>query len=533
MRSSSIGTQGAVSAPDLPEALLNPLLRRVDWRFLLPAPRVRRAVCFADGELRRGLALVADEMVAAESGAADCDLAVVAGPDLSTLLAASAALRPGGVCYVEWSRPGPGGRRRLAALLRAAGLEHPRSYLAWRSARRASVWLPLESPNAVRYFERELHARSRARRPAARVLRTLFTLGGRAGIAGTLSTVARKPGGPGEAITEPAFFGTIRRDWARWGFPGEPDPLSLMLLTGGPRSASKVAGFVFAGSDSDPPLVVKMARASGAGPGLMREARILRAVEASCAGGPLRMPRVVFSVEDHTLVAVGETALRGVPLLSLLNRRNYQAFALQATDWLIRLALCSRQTGAPGPGRVVAEESADFERSFGRVLRPRQLADTRRVLSQLDGLHPVCEHRDFSPWNVFLAPDRRLTVLDWESAEMAGVPALDLLYFLVYLGAGLGGKITADGVLGASREALDPETFTGAVHRECLGRYADGVGLEPSCLPALRLLLWLIHARSEHARLAADAAGPPSDDALRGSLFLRLWEAELLRQQSG
>jgi hypothetical protein len=530
MRSSSIGTPRVVSAPDLPEALLNPLLRRVDWRFLLHAPRVRRAVCFADGELRRGLELVAEELVAAESGAADCDLAAVAGPDLPTLLAASAALRPGGVCYIEWPRPGPGGRRRLAAMLRTAGFEQPRSYLAWRSARRASVWLPLESPSAARYFERELHARTR--RPVARVLRTLVTLGGRAGIAGTLSTVARKPG-PGDELPEPALFGIIRRDWARWGFPGKPEALSLMLLTGGPRSLSKVAGFVFTDADSGPRLVVKMARAPGAAPGLMREARILRALEASCAGGPLRMPRVIFSVDDHTLVAVGETALRGVPLLSLLNRRNYRALALQATDWMIRLALCSRQSGAPAAGRVVAEEWAQFERTFGHVLSARQLADARRVLSQLDGVHSVCEHRDFSPWNVFLAPDRQLAVLDWESAEMAGVPALDLLYFLVYLGAGLGGKITADGVLGASREAHDPATFTGAVYRECLGRYADGIGLDPGCLPALRLLLWLIHARSERARLAADTGGAPSDEALRGSLFLRLWEAELLRQQSG
>jgi hypothetical protein len=345
--------------------------------------------------------------------------------------------------------------------------------------------------------------------------------------------VARKPGAPGDELPEPAFFGIIRRDWARWGFPGKPEALSLMLLTGGPRSLSKVAGFVFTDADSGPRLVVKMARAPGAAPGLMREARILRALEASCAGGPLRMPRVIFSVDDHTLVAVGETALRGVPLLSLLNRRNYRALALQATDWLIRLALCSRQSGAPAAGRVVAEEWAQFERTFGHVLSARQLADARRVLSQLDGVHSVCEHRDFSPWNVFLAPDRQLAVLDWESAEMAGVPALDLLYFLVYLGAGLGGKITADGVLGASREAHDPATFTGAVYRECLGRYADGIGLDPGCLPALRLLLWLIHARSERARLAADTGGAPSDEALRGSLFLRLWEAELLRQQSG
>ena len=173
---------------------------------------------------------------------------------------------------------------------------------------------------------------------------------------------------------------------------------------------------------------------------------------------------------------------------------------------------------------------AEFELNFGSVIEAHLLVRTRQILSRLGGLPPVCEHRDFSPWNLFVTPDSRLVVFDWESSELEGLPGLDILYFLIYLGSALDRENTTRGVLRASRAAQDPTTLTGAVYRECLARYAEGVGLDSGSLPALRLLVWILHSRSEYRRLAADAAGRPPDSALRGSLFLQLWEAELLRQ---
>jgi hypothetical protein len=46
-------------------------------------------------------------------------------------------------------------------------------------------------------------------------------------------------------------------------------------------------------------------------------------------------------------------------------------------------------------------------------------------------------------------------------------------------------------------------------------------------LPALRLLCWTIHARSEAIRFEQDASGPPSAGSLAGGVFLALWRAEL------
>jgi aminoglycoside phosphotransferase (APT) family kinase protein len=37
------------------------------------------------------------------------------------------------------------------------------------------------------------------------------------------------------------------------------------------------------------------------------------------------------------------------------------------------------------------------------------------------------EQRDFGPWNLLVTPAGQIAVLDWESAEVDGLPALDRL----------------------------------------------------------------------------------------------------------
>jgi hypothetical protein len=65
---------------DLPERELNPRLRRADWRFLLPAPTARRALCRADDGLTDAVASVADQVVAA-AAPGTCDHGVAQVPD--------------------------------------------------------------------------------------------------------------------------------------------------------------------------------------------------------------------------------------------------------------------------------------------------------------------------------------------------------------------------------------------------------------------------------------------------------------------
>jgi hypothetical protein len=161
------------------------------------------------------------------------------------------------------------------------------------------------------------------------------------------------------------------------------------------------------------------------------------------------------------------------------------------------------------------------------------LREAKDRLATLGALPLVCEQRDFGPWNVLVTADRELAVLDWESSEPEGLPALDLIYFLSYLGFLVDGLFRRSGALPSGRfresyrTALDPSTFIGGIRSECLARYASHVGLDSDALRPLGLLVWLIHSRSKYKHFAADVAGKPERETLRHSLFVSLWQEEL------
>ena len=224
-----------------------------------------------------------------------------------------------------------------------------------------------------------------------------------------------------------------------------------------------------------------------------------------------------------------DTALPGTPLHTLLNRRNYRRFAVQATDWLLELARCTRRADGPSGADGLADAVADFTAAFGPVLEPSLRARAEALASSLRVLPRVCEHRDFGPWNVFVTRAGDLAVYDWESSEPVGLAGLDLHYFLTYLAFAFDGARRTPAMLRSYTTTLDPTTFTGSVAQACLRRYADGVGMDVGDFDQAPLLAWMIHARAEHRRLTADAVAPPSPAALEQSLFLGLWRAEVLK----
>lgn len=520
---------GMGAARILREDVRNRLLRRADWRFLLPNPSPARSVCYADGTLAEAVRLISDRTInPRREGPNGCDLAVAVDPDPATLRSAWAALRPGGSCYTQWSLLRAGGSRRVRRRLEAAGFVDASCY--WPRPRRAlpEIWLPLEAPGALQYFlTNRPRPRNLMRRIGRGVRRIRWLLSPRFRLTRPICAVAHKPVGSLDRECEPSLAETIRAGWERWGFGPTPARLSWLLVTGGARSESKAVALVFAEPDPRPRLAVKMSRTPEARPGLTREVANLRALQAR-PGGVRGAPTVLFTRLLGNGLAVGETAVTGLFLSSVLTRETYRELALKGTEWLADLAgPAGLRPPEASPRSLIGSVLADFEASFGVVADAAMVRETAEILGTLGPLPRVCEQRDFAPWNVLVAATGELGVLDWESSELEGLPAMDLVYFQAYLAFALRKRRRPGAPRNAYREMLGPSSLTGAVARECFERYGRRLGLRLETLRPLRLLVWLLHSRSEYRRFVADVAGTPGPEVLRRSLFLALWEEEL------
>ena len=535
----------------LREDVRNKLLRRADWRFLLHNPEPAKSICFTAGLLRRAVESISGSVVDGPAGApADCDLAVARDPNQTMLRAAWAGLRPGASCYTEWYSPLAGGAKGVRRRLERAGFKDVVCYSCWPWPFLAPsrYWLPLGAPGALRYFAASRSSPDNAIRRLAGIFRRgLWRLGVWTGFILPICAVARKPAidfvnprRPGtvrpqdgnEAPEEEGALdlsGLIRTKWKQWGLGAAPGMLSTLVLTGGPRSISKVVMLVFAEPSRYPKLAVKMTRVPEAVPGLIGEARTLRAIHALRPGGVPGAPRVLFCRQQRAgLFVVGETAVWGQPLSALVRRSTFRELALKGTEWLVELA--QRSESCPEDtwcDRLVAPVLAHFTESFAPVMDAGLLREAGDLVATLRVRRLLCEQRDFAPWNTFVTPDGELAVLDWESAEPNGLPALDLIYFVTFLTFALKRAMEPDRCREVYRATLNPSTFVGEVRRECLARYASRMSLDGAALGPLRLLVWMLHARSEYRRFAEDVAGSPGREVLRRSVFVRLLEEEL------
>jgi hypothetical protein len=496
----------AAAAGALPEAQLNALLRRADWRFLLRRAGPPLIADLTSGRDSQAIALVSG----GEPPPGGADVAVIGYPTKLALRGAIDALCLGGEVVSLWRVPRPGASRRAAARLRRAGLTDVR--VLWPGPaphHLPQFWLQLDAPQAAAHLL--------AQRPpgsaAQRLLRALWRAAARLGLLSPLCAIGRLPSGEDESGA----------DEIEAAFPGSD---AQLLLTGGGRSINKVVGLPFTAEASAPPAIVKFARVPAADEALGREAAALRALERD-RPAVTGVPRLLAEGQRAGRLALAESAVFGKPLIAALSPDRFAALATPVGSWLVGLA----ETGSPRPRRewwprLVEAPLAEFERNFGAVAG-ETVTRARRRLEELGDLPETCEHRDCSPWNVVLGEDGAPGLLDWESAEPRGLPGLDLAYFLANCAFVLDGALESGRTRESYTRLLDPTTPYGAVAARCAGEYRERLGISADTYARLRLLCWIVHSRSDHQHLTMAAAGAPSPEALRGSAFHGLLETEL------
>jgi hypothetical protein len=269
-----------------------------------------------------------------------------------------------------------------------------------------------------------------------------------------------------------------------------------------------------------------MCRTPDAAAGLGREAATLEHL-AGLRPPVTGVPRILFVEVGPAGARLGETSMTGVPLDSVLTAGNLPAYATRVTDWLISIARVSQASASREWWDRIAEPVlADFTSSYAAVIKPELIEVTRATIGGVTELPALAEHRDLGPWNILVDGDR-IAVLDWESSDVHGLPVLDLIYFLTYATFYVDGAIVTGRYVESYRRGQELRTPAGRLSAACLERYAHELGLDPNIIQPLRLLTWMIHARSEHSRLREDVGQSPTAPALGRAIFAALWREDV------
>jgi aminoglycoside phosphotransferase len=487
--------------------------RRVDWRFLLPDPELRRVAIVGEASagLREALELFGGEL---GSGRDAPELVVAAAAGPRELRVAAELVPPGGWLYAELRR-GPVARfGRALALVRELGLGEAAAHWHLPSFDRSQEIVPLAHDEVVGHALERHGARFRI--PG----RALLRAGLLRRLAPCVSVLARRVNGDSGA---PATnTGLARLVAARVDVPAEARSL---LVT--PRfAASRHVVFLLFGPEEDRPrLVAKLPRLSGDVGGIQREAESLRALGSRGSGGFDGAPRLLAFEREPGKELLAETAVVGVPLSPAEVRRAPEASVSSVEELLVQMALADPQPAAADPGwfeRLLGEPLRRFAAAFDGGDEARLAARTLELVSPLRDreLPLVLEHGDVSHPNLVVLANGRAALVDWELSEPRGLPAHDLFLFLAYVAFALGrAKSNED------RKTIFDETFFGGhAPSAAISKYAERVGVASQLLPALFVACWARYAAILVQRLRTFAGeGVAPSKSLRSHRNYVLW----------
>ncbi|MFO7321152.1 MAG: phosphotransferase [Chloroflexota bacterium] len=294
------------------------------------------------------------------------------------------------------------------------------------------------------------------------------------------------PGIPQYLANIAAEAGVDLRGW-RWG-----------LAARGEYSSRKVLIFLFPPDEQRPSLIVKMVREAGFNARLENEYRALRWLVENGIGDAATLPQPVFSGYHGGLMLVGETIIDGTPFRAADGVETGE-LAERGLNWLVELATTTANTGVASAETVAAGLEVLLER-YIEIYEPG--AGERAFLAeQVDAIRRsrqpfplVFQHGDPGVWNVIVTPDRRTAFLDWEAAEIHGMPLWDLFYYWRSVAIDVSRRQgVQDALAGFERQFLH-ESPLNATLSLAIRRVCDATGLSAALVRPLFYLCWMHRA---------------------------------------
>jgi Phosphotransferase enzyme family len=316
----------------------------------------------------------------------------------------------------------------------------------------------------------------------------------------------RKSGASGEH--PPLYLQTLARaadiDLSnhRWG-----------LMARGDYSSRKLIFFLFdqnrAQGNETPQCIVKMVRDATFNARLENESRALTWLEEHGIGDEETLPRVLFAGRHANLAIVGESVIHGHPFRQKSQATADCPYARQAIDWLTELGAATADSRAVAPGQVAAGLQRLFQQ-FVAIYHPTAeerdfLAGQIAQIEQCPQPIPlVFQHGDPGSWNALVTPTGRVAFLDWEAAEVQGMPLWDLYYFLrSYCVGAARAQGAHDPLAGFAQHVLDDKPL-GRLFAQAVETYCERTNLAPALAGPLFYTCWMHRSLKEATRLTAN-----------------------------
>lgn len=285
------------------------------------------------------------------------------------------------------------------------------------------------------------------------------------------------------------------------------------VVARGDYSSRKVLFFLF---DQDPDradsisprYVVKMVRDPQYNVRLENEYRALSVLHDRDVDLAASAPRVAFWGYHNELAIIGETAIEGEPFRARTAHDAGCPYLRAALDWFTTLAAGTAEPDVATSADVSATLNTLFER-FREIyhLAPEHDAFLQEQLTAIShnrhAFPLVFQHGDPGPWNAIVTPDEKVAFLDWEAAEIHGMPLWDLFYFArsYSIGAARAQGIH-DRLRGFSEQFLS-DTALSRLLVDRITHYCERVGLHRSLVEPLFYTCWMHRALKESTRLTA------------------------------
>jgi hypothetical protein len=272
--------------------------------------------------------------------------------------------------------------------------------------------------------------------------------------------------------------------------------------------SQKIVFYLFPSDAARPGAIVKVSQDPAGSPLLDTAYRGLGLLADTSFGRGGRTPGPLFIGAEHGRVIIGESAVEGRSFASQSPATADSPIAGDVVHGLIDLA-CATQRSASG--LEVAAALRELLRRFEATYRPtpacrRVLENAIETVDASPGTVPVVfAHGDPGPQNLIVSDSGRVTFLDWENAEPAGMPLWDLFAFLRGFTTWAIRHQRAMSRLAAIERNFLVGTALTPLITDSVERYRRALDLDPALVKPLFFMCWMSLAVREAPRLTAQS----------------------------